>query len=110
VTPLALWAAVALVALVATACWAILARKTAVYVTSGISFTGWSWLAITGGDTALILARTGEPVWIRESVASLQYVALALAIISLVVFSLRLLGAYPTPQENAAETEESATT
>jgi len=108
-TPLALWAAVALVALVATACWAILARQTGVYVTSGLSFTSWSWLAITGGDTALVL-RAGDPLWVRETVASLQFVALALALISLVVFSLRLMGAYPSPQENAAETEQNAST
>jgi len=102
-TPLALWAAVAVVALVSTAFWAILARETGVYVTSGISFTAWSWLAITGGDTALV-GVGGEPLWVRESVASLQFIALALAIISLVVFITRLLGAYPSPQENAAET------
>lgn len=109
-TPLALWAAVALVALVATACWAILARKTGVYVTSGLSFTAWSWLAITGGDTALVaVSAGGSPIWVRDTVASLQWVCLALAIISLVVFSLRLLGAYPSPAENAAETDGAAT-
>lgn len=108
-TPLALWAAVAVVALVATAFWAILARQTGVYVTSGLSFTAWSWLAITGGDTALVL-RAGEPLWVRETVASLQFVALALAIISLVVFALRLMGAYPSPQENSAETEANGST
>jgi hypothetical protein len=106
-TPLALWAAVALVALVATACWAILARETAVYVTSGLSFTAWSWLAIVGGDVAMLTA--SGPEWIRI-VASLQFTCLALAIISLVVFSLRLLGAYPTPQQNAAESTSSAET
>jgi hypothetical protein len=105
VTPLALWAAVALVALIATACWAILARETAVYVTSGLSFTAWSWLAITGGDVGMFVA--GGREWIRV-LASLQFTALALAIISLVVFSLRLLGAYPTPQQNAAESTDSA--
>lgn len=101
-TPLALWAAVALVALSATACYAILARKKAVYVTSGLAFTAWSWLAITGGDTALV-TRDGL-LWVRQSVASLQFVCLAMAIISLVVFSLRLMGTYPSPTENAAET------
>jgi TRAP-type mannitol/chloroaromatic compound transport system permease small subunit len=106
VTPLALWAAVALVALVATAMWAILARQTGVYVTSGVSYTAWSWLALTGGDTALV--NGGDPIWVRETVASLQFVALALAIISLVVFAMRLMGAYPSPQDNAAETEQSA--
>lgn len=108
-TPLALWSAVALVALVATACWAVLARETAVYVTSGLSFTAWSWLAITGGDVALVNVPNG-PLWVRQSLASLQFVALALAVISLVVFSMRLMGAYPSPQQNAAETEQSATT
>jgi hypothetical protein len=106
VTPLALWAAVALVALVATACWSILARKTGVYVTSGLSFTTWSWLALTGGDTALV--NGGDLVWVRETIASLQFSAIALAIISLVVFAMRLLGAYPSPQNNAAEEEASA--
>jgi hypothetical protein len=106
VTPLALWAAVALVALVATAMWAILARQTGVYVTSGVSYTAWSWLALTGGDTALV--NGGDPIWVRETVASLQFVALALAIISLVVFAMRLMGAYPSPKDNAAETEQSA--
>lgn len=100
-TPLALWAAIALVALSATACWALVARQTAVYVTSGLSFTAYSWLALTGGDTALVMA--GGPTWVRQSVASLQYVALALALISLVVFVLRLFGAYPSPTANAAE-------
>lgn len=108
-TPLALWSAVALVALVATALWAVLARQTAVYVTSGLSFTAWSWLAITGGDVALVNV-PGGPLWVRESLAGLQYVALALAVISLVVFVLRLFGAYPSPEENAAETEQSAGT
>lgn len=105
-TPLALWAAVALVALVATACWAILARETAVYVTSGISFVCYSWLSLTGGDVALIA--NGSPVWVRNSTSSLQFTALAFAIVSLVVFSLRLFGAYPSPT-NAAETSRQAT-
>jgi len=106
-TPLALWAAVALVALVATACWAILARETAVYVTSGLSFTAWSWLAIVGGDVAMLTADGLH--WVRV-VSSLQFTALALAIISLVVFALRLFGAYPSPQQNAAESTGSAET
>lgn len=106
-TPLALWSAVALVALVATVLWAVLARETAVYVTSGLSFTTWSWLAITGGDVALV--NGGDLVWMRQSLASLQFVALAMAVISLVVFSIRLMGAYPSPSENAAESNESAT-
>lgn len=108
-TPLALWAAVGLVALTSTALWAILARRTGVYVTSGLSFTSWAWLAITGGDVALVNVPNG-PLWVRESVASLQYVALALAVISLVVFSMRLMGAYPSPQDNAAEAEDQQTT
>lgn len=108
-TPLALWAAVAVVALVATSFWAILARETGVYVTSGLSFTTWGWLAITGGDTALILSESAGPLWVRETVASLQFVCLALAVISLVVFSLRLMGSYPSPQQNAAESDGSAT-
>lgn len=108
-TPLALWAAVAVVALISTALWSILARETGVYVTSGISFTTWSWLALTGGDTALILGQ-GELLYVRDTVASLQFVCLALAVISLVVFALRLMGAYPSPQQNAAETNDSTTT
>lgn len=108
-TPLALWSAVALVALVATALWAVLARETAVYVTSGLSFTTWSWLSIVGGDVALV-NRGGELIWMRQTIASLQYVAIALAIISLVVFALRLLGSYPSPQQNAAETDQSPST
>lgn len=107
-TPLALWAAVALVALVATAFWGFLARETGVYVSSGLSFVAWSWLSLTGGDTALVTA--DGPIWMRETVGSLQFTALALAVISLVVFSLRLLGAYPTPSTNAAETDGSETT
>jgi hypothetical protein len=107
VTPLALWAAVALVALVATAMWAFMARQTGVYISSGLAFTAWSWLAITGGDTALVVA--GSPMWtVRETVASLQFVAVAMAVISLVVFVMRLLGAYPSPQDNAAESEQNA--
>ena len=106
-TPLALWSAVALVALAATVLWAVLARTTAVYVSSGISFTAWSWLAIVGGDVAL--ANGGDPIWMRQSLASLQFICLAMAIISLVVFIMRLMGAYPSPAENAAETEDSAT-
>lgn len=105
-TPLALWAAVALVALVATAFWGFLARQTGVYISSGLSFTAWSWLALTGGDTALV--NGGDPIWVRETVASLQFVAVALAVISLVVFAMRLMGAYPSPEDNAAETEQSA--
>lgn len=105
-TPLALWAAVALVALSTTACWALLARETGVYVTAGLSFTCWGWLAISGGDVAMLTADGIQ--WVRV-VASLQFTALALSIISLVVFSLRLLGAYPSPQQNAAETTGSAT-
>ncbi len=107
-TPLSLWAAVALVALLATACWAILARETGVYVTSGLSYTAWAWVAITGGDLAMLNV-PGGPHWVRGAAASLQFVALALSVISLVVFSLRLLGAYPSPQENAAETSSSKT-
>jgi len=104
VTPLALWAAVALIALVATSMWAIAARQQAVYITSGISFAAWSWAAIVGGDVAL--ANGGDPIWVRESAASIQFIALALAVISLVVFTLRLMGSYPSPDENAAEATE----
>lgn len=101
-TPLAIYAGIAVVAFLTTASWSILARKTAVYVTSGLSFTAWAWLAIVGGDVAMII-ETGERIWLRETVASLQWVALALAVISLVVFIMRLMGAYPSPQNNAAE-------
>lgn len=102
-TPLAMWSAVGLVALTATLLWAILARKTGVYVTSGLSFTAWSWVAIVGGDVAIVNA--GDPIFLRTTTASVQFIALALAVISLVVFSMRLLGAYPSPQSNAAEAE-----
>jgi O-antigen ligase len=103
VTPLALWAAIGLVALVATACWAILARETGVFVTSGLSFTAWSWLALTGGDVGMFVA--GEVRWIRD-VRSLQFVALALAVVSLVVFALRNIGAYPSAQEAETESDD----
>ena len=104
-TPLGLWVAVATVALIATSMWAILARQTGVYVSSGLSFTAWGWCAIVGGDTALVATGTTTTIfWLRQTAASLQYVMLALALISLVVFSLRLMGAYPSPRDNAAET------
>ena len=105
-TPLALWAAVAVVALVATSFWGFLARETGVYISAGISWTTWSWLAIVGGDVAL--ANAGDPIWMHETVASLQYIAIAMAVISLVVVVMRLLGAYPSPTQNAAESEGSA--
>jgi len=105
-TPLALWSAVAVVALVATAFWGFLARETAIYISSGVSFVTWSWLALTGGDTALV--NGGDPIFVRETLASLQFVCLALAVISLVVFTLRLFGSYPSPDRNAAESEGSA--
>lgn len=107
-TPLALWTAVALVGLVATVLWGIAARQTGVYVTSGVSFTCWAWVSIVGGDVALV--NQGNPIWVRETAASLQFVALALAVISLVVFSARMMGAYPSPQTNAAEAEDQPTT
>ena len=106
-TPLAMYFAVGVVTLVATAMWSILARETAVYVTSGLSFVGFSWLAIVGGDVGM-LSPTGDIVWMRTTLASIQFIALAMAIVSLVVFSLRLLGAYPSPNQNAAEDEQSA--
>lgn len=102
-TPLALWSAVAVVALVATAFWAFLARQTGVYLSAGVSWTAWSWLAITGGDVAL--ANGGDPIWVRETVASLQFIAIAMAVISLVVIVMRLFGAYPSVEDNAAETD-----
>lgn len=105
-TPLAMFFAVAAVTLVATAMWAILSRETAVYVTSGLSFVGYSWLAIVGADVGMV-SPTGEIVWMRTTLASLQFIALAMAIVSLVVFSLRLFGAYPSPTQNAAEDEQS---
>jgi hypothetical protein len=105
-TPLALWAAVGLVALATTALWAILARETGVYVTSGLSFVAWGWVAIVGGDVALVVA--GDPVWVRQSTASIQFIALAMAVISLIVLVMRLMGAYPSPESNAAENEPSA--
>lgn len=107
-TPFTFFVAVAIVALVSTALWAVLARKTAVYLSSGLSFTTWSWLAIVGGDVAMI--SDGQVFWIRQSTASVQFVALALAVISLVAFSMRLMGAYPSPQENAAESESNRQT
>lgn len=107
-TPLALWAAVALVALVSTALWGIAARQTGVYVTSGVSFVAWGWVSLVGGDVAL--ANAGDPIWVRESAASIQWIALALAVISLVVFITRMMGAYPSPQTNAAEAEDQQAT
>jgi hypothetical protein len=98
--------AVAVVTLSATAMWAILARETAVYVTSGLSFVGFSWLALVGADVGM-LSPTGEIVWMRTTLASIQFIALAMAIVSLVVFWLRLFGAYPSPNQNAAEDEQS---
>jgi hypothetical protein len=106
-TPLAMYFAVAVVTLSATAMWAILARETAVYITSGLSFVGFSWLAIVGADVAM-LSPTGELVWMRTTLASIQFIALAMAVVSLVVFGLRLFGAYPSPSQNAAEDEQSA--
>lgn len=106
-TPLAMYFAVAVVTLSATAMWAILARETAVYITSGLSFVGFSWLAIVGADVGM-LSPTGEVVWMRTTLASIQFIALAMAVVSLVVFSLRLFGAYPSPSQNAAEDEQSA--
>lgn len=106
-TPLAMYFAVAVVTLSATAMWAILARETAVYITSGLSFVGFSWLAIVGADVAM-LSPTGELVWMRTTLASIQFIALAMAVVSLVVFGLRLFGAYPSPNQNAAEDEQSA--
>lgn len=103
-TPLALWSAVALVALTATAMYAILARRTGVYVTSALAFMTWSWLAIVGGDVGML--NGGDTVFVRQTTASLQFAALALAFISLIVFTMRMLGAYPSPQDNAADAEE----
>lgn len=103
-----MWSAVILVALTATVLWAILARETGVYVTSGLSFTAWSWVAIVGGDVALV--NSGDPIFVRTTTASLQFIALAMAVISLIVFALRLLGSYPSPSSNAAENESNAGT
>lgn len=108
-TPLLLWLAVAAVALLATASWGLVARETGVYLTSALSFTAYGWLALTGGDVAMV-TMDGSTVWIRGPLASLQFVALALSVISLVVLSLRLLGAYPSPQNNAAESTDSSDT
>jgi hypothetical protein len=105
-TPLSVAFAVGTVALVSTAMWAILARETAVYVTSGLSFVGFSWLAIVGADVAMVTE--SQTIWLRTTFASLQLVGLALAIVSLVVFVLRLFGAYPSPETNAADNEQSA--
>ena len=105
-TPLALWTAVALIALVATAFWAFFARETGVYISAGISWTAWAWIAITGGDVAL--ANSGNPIWVRETTASIQFIAIAMAVISLVVIVMRLMGAYPSPEANAAESDDSA--
>lgn len=104
-TPLALYFAVAVVTLTATACWALLAQKRAVYLTSGLSFVGYAWLSLVGADVAMITT-SGDRVWLRETLASVQWVALALAIVSLLVFVLRLLGSYPSPDENAADEEQ----
>lgn len=105
-TPLVLAFAVATVALVSTLLWAIAARQTAVYVTSGMSFVSWSWLGIVGSDVALVTET--QTIWLRPSMASIQFIAVAMAIVSLVVFSLRLFGAYPSPSTNAAEADEKA--
>lgn len=105
-TPSAWYAAVGLVALISTAMWAILARETGVYVSAGVSFTAWGWLAIVGGDVALANPG-GAPIWIRQTTASVQFIALAMAVISIVVIAMRLMGAYPSPNNNAAEEESS---
>ena len=106
--PFALWAAVLAVGLATTALWAILARKTGVFVTSGISFVSYSWAAVVGGDVAM-LTQTGDVVYLRDGLPALQFALTALAIISLVVFGLRVFGAYPSPTNNAAEHESGST-
>lgn len=105
-TPLVLFFAVGAVALVATLLWAVVARQTAVYISSGISFVSWSWISLVGSDVALVTET--QTIWLRPSMASIQFVAVAMAIVSLVVFSLRLFGAYPSPSQNAAESDERA--
>lgn len=107
-TPLTIWFAVGAVVLIATALWAIAARQTAVYITSAISFVGWSWLSLTAGDVALI-TDTGATVWVRQSLAPIQFVAVSMAVISLVVFVMRLMGAYPSPEQNAAADDQKST-
>jgi len=108
VTPLALYFGVAVVTLIATSAWAILFQERAVYLSSGISFVGYAWLALVGADVALVTTG-GDPVWLRETLASVQYVALALAIVSLLVFTLRLLDAYPSPQDENEQTTDQPT-
>jgi len=102
-TPLTLWLAVGSVTLIATSLWAIMARETGVFVTSGLSYTGYSWLALTGGDVAM-MSISGTTTYIRDGIPPLQFVATAMAIVSLLVFTMRLFGAYPSPTNNAANT------
>lgn len=108
-TPLILWLGAVTIAFVSTGFWAIFARKTGVFVTSGLSFTAFSWAAIVGGDVAM-LTQTGQPVYLRDGLPALQFALTALAVISLVVFALRVFGAYPSPTNNAAEHESQETT
>lgn len=102
-TPFALWISVVAVGLITTAMWAILARKTGVFVTSGLSIVAYSWAAVVGGDVAMLT--TSGPVYLRDGLPALQFALTALAVISLVVFGLRVFGAYPSATNNAAEYE-----
>jgi len=107
--PLSLWTAVVAVGLFATLLWAVAARKTGVFVTSGLSFVCYSWAAVVGGDVAII-SNTGELQYITDGLPALQFALTALSIISLVVFGLRVFGAYPSPTNNAAEHESQTDT
>jgi hypothetical protein len=99
-TPLLLWGLLVALATGATVLWAFV-RDTNVYLTSGTAFLCWSVAAILAGD--LVVGIGDQAVAVQA--ASVQYVSLFLALVSVVVFMLRHFSAYPPEQTEQLDQE-----
>jgi hypothetical protein len=100
-TPLVVYAGVALVALGATYAYAFRYRDVNVYLSSGAAQLAWGWTSVHGGDVGI---NRGIAVQYLGGNA-LQYFALAGFVLSALVFMLSHFGAYPPGGEDETATE-----
>ncbi|RLM53186.1 hypothetical protein DVK02_14955 [Halobellus sp. Atlit-31R] len=96
------WFALAGFATLLTLLWLVVLPRARVYVTSGLSFISW---AAAATSAASLQRRTLDGTAVDVGAPVLQYLATALALVSLLVFVLYHFGLYPPEDLEKANNE-----
>jgi len=95
------WFALAGFATLLTAMWLVIQPRERVYLTSGLSFISWSTAAVAAPS---LRRRTLDGTAVNVGAPTLQYIAAALALVSLLVFALYYFELYPADDRVGGET------